>query len=118
MTKRAQREHIFKMLFRKDFHEPADLFEQTEFYLSALEEAEDGEKKMLQERLQVISEKQGEVDVLLANATSGWRLETPYPAMRSDCSSGQSAPWNTAGTDDSSFSATVGYFPLEHISAR
>ena len=30
---------------------------------------------MLQERLQVICEKQGEVDVLLANATSGWRLE-------------------------------------------
>ena len=75
MTKRAQREHIFKMLFRKDFHEPADLFEQTEFYLSTLEEAEEGEKKMLQERLQAISEKQGEVDVLLADATSGWRLE-------------------------------------------
>ena len=75
MTKRAQREHIFKMLFRKDFHELADLGEQVEFYLSTLEEADEAEKTILRERLQAVSSKQGEVDVLLADATSGWRLE-------------------------------------------
>ena len=38
--------------------------------------------------------------------------------MKSDYSSEASAPWNTAGTGGSSSSATAGYLPLEHISAK
>ena len=49
--------------------------EQVDLYLSALEEADEDEKRILKERLFEVSQRQGEVDVLLADATSGWRLE-------------------------------------------
>ena len=45
-------------------------------------------------------------------------LGKSYPARRSDCFSGLSAPWNSTCTSDSSSSATVRYFPQGHISSR
>ena len=32
MTKREEREHLFKLLFCKDFHDAEELSEQVEFY--------------------------------------------------------------------------------------
>ena len=75
MTKRVQREHIFKMLFCKDFHEPIERKEQTECYLATIEDAREDEAIELKERVEAIVEKQGEIDVILENASSGWRLE-------------------------------------------
>lgn len=62
------------MLFRKDFHEPAELDEQIEFYFQSLEDTDELEMKYVEERFHKITEKLGEIDAILAEATSGWKL--------------------------------------------
>lgn len=74
MTRREIREHLFRMLFRKEFHEPSELNEQLEYYFDTLEAASEEEQSYLQERFNKISEKLGEIDNILAEATSGWKL--------------------------------------------
>lgn len=74
MTRREIREHLFRMLFRKDFHEPAELEEQIAFYFDALEQATEEEENYLKQKFDQIVDKLGEIDVILAEATSGWKL--------------------------------------------
>lgn len=74
MTRREIREHLFRMLFRKEFHEPYELDEQMEYYFESLEEAAEKDQKYLQERFSLISDKLGEIDIILTEATSGWKL--------------------------------------------
>lgn len=74
MTRREIREHLFRMLFRKDFHEADELREQTEFYFESLEEINPKDVTYIKERFNKITEKLGEIDIILAEATSGWKL--------------------------------------------
>lgn len=91
MTRREIREHVFKLLFQREFHEPEEMEEQMDSYftrmvelsaeeindvLAAREMAELKQEDFayIRERYQKIAEKLGEIDVLLAEAASGWRL--------------------------------------------
>ncbi|NLL73709.1 MAG: transcription antitermination factor NusB [Clostridiales bacterium] len=74
MTRRQIREHIFLMLFRKEFHNEQELIEQIEMYLSDLEEPNKEENNYLKERLEAILSKIDEIDKLLTNTASGWTL--------------------------------------------
>lgn len=74
MTRREIREHLFCMLFRKEFHEPSELDEQIEFYFESLERATTEDQKYLVDRFNQITDKLGEIDAILAEATSGWKL--------------------------------------------
>lgn len=74
MTRREIREHVFLMLFRKDFHDSHDLLEQIEIYLSELQEPTIEEATYLNDRFQAILMKLKEVDDMLSEATSGWTL--------------------------------------------
>lgn len=75
MTRREIREHIFLMLFRKDFHNSQDLLEQVEIYLSQLEEATIEERAYLDKRFSAILEKLTEIDKMLSTSASGWTLD-------------------------------------------
>lgn len=74
MNRRAIREHIFLMLFRKDFHDSEDLLEQIQIYLSHLEEPTIEEKAYLNNRLLMIVERLDEIDRRLSTEASGWTL--------------------------------------------
>ncbi len=74
MTRREIREHIFLMLFRKDFHGENELGEQMELYISELETPTMQEYGYLTSRFQAILEKLDEIDVILSEASSGWKL--------------------------------------------
>jgi N utilization substance protein B len=74
VTRREIREHIFLMLFRKDFHDSHDLLEQIEMYLSELREPTIEEATYLTDRFQAILKELKEVDDMLSEATSGWTL--------------------------------------------
>jgi N utilization substance protein B len=91
VTRREIREHIFLMLFRKDFHEASELKEQIELYISEVvnptEEKEqavlhlaDLEKPTAEEfayltsRFQAVVEKLNEIDAILTEVSSGWKL--------------------------------------------
>lgn len=62
------------MLFRKDFHEASELKEQIELYISELEEPTIEEFSYLTVRFQAVIERLDEVDKILSDAASGWKL--------------------------------------------
>ena len=74
MTRREIREHIFIMLFRKDFHDKSELNEQMELYINELEEPSPQEAEFLAKRFQAIAQKLDEIDSIIANVSSGWKL--------------------------------------------
>lgn len=74
MTRREIREHIFLMLFRKDFHEASELDEQMGLYISELEQPTMEEYGYLTERIQSIVGHLAEIDQILSEAASGWKL--------------------------------------------
>ena len=74
MTRREIREHIFLMLFRKDFHEANELDEQMELYLSQLEKPSIEDYAYLTSRFHSVVEHVEEIDQILTEAASGWKL--------------------------------------------
>ena len=74
MTRRETREHIFLMLFRKDFHEVTEMNEQAELYISELEKPTMEEYAYLTSRFHSILDRLGEIDTILSEASSGWKL--------------------------------------------
>lgn len=73
MTKREEREHLFKLLFCKDFHEASEMPEQIEMYQER-EAADPAAFEHLKKKLDAVVAAEGMIDVLLSNAASGWRL--------------------------------------------
>ena len=74
MTRREIREHIFLMLFRKDFHEASEMDEQMELYISSLEKPNIEEYAYLSERFHSVVENLEAIDQILSDASSGWKL--------------------------------------------
>ena len=76
MSRREIREHLFRMLFRKDFHDEVELNEQIDLYFESLEEPEPKEKELeyLKERFNKIIEKLVEIDAILEASSTGWKL--------------------------------------------
>ncbi len=74
MTRREIREHIFLMLFRKDFHEASELNEQVELYMAQLEQPTVEEYGYLTTRFQAVINNLEEIDEILSGASTGWKL--------------------------------------------
>lgn len=74
MTRREIREHIFLMLFRKDFYNTEELNEQMKLYMTELEEASQEENSYLEQRFQSVVEKSCEIDAILSDISIGWKL--------------------------------------------
>ncbi|MBR6642376.1 MAG: transcription antitermination factor NusB [Lachnospiraceae bacterium] len=74
MTKREEREHLFKLLFCKDFHDVAELKEQIELYQAQQVEGTEEEFAPVKAKLEAIVAAEGTIDMILADAADGWRL--------------------------------------------
>lgn len=74
MTRRESREHIFRMLFYKEFHNKEELEEQVDYYISLIETAKEEDILFLKKRFFSILEKIEEIDVIIEEASSGWRI--------------------------------------------
>ncbi len=75
MTRREIREHVFIMLFQSEFHEQVELAEQNQFYSELyMQTATEEEKAYIEQRLEQVREHLGEIDPVLSEATSGWKL--------------------------------------------
>lgn len=74
MTKREEREHLFKLLFCKDFHDAAELSEQVELYQEQRELESSEEFEPVKKKLDAIVAAEGTIDMILSDAASGWRL--------------------------------------------
>lgn len=75
MSRREIREHLFRMLFRKDFHEEIELNEQIDLYFESLEEPKQEDLVYLKERFNKIINVLDEIDAILDTASSGWQLK-------------------------------------------
>lgn len=92
MSRRELREHLFRMLFRKDFHDPAELEEQINYYMETMNELidedadnqdqpicfkdlpDEGDLVYLNQKFDKIIEKLDDIDAMLEEASSGWKL--------------------------------------------
>lgn len=69
MTRRQARDHLFRMLFRKEFHKGDELDKQVDFYLESMEDTNE-----LKGRFNNIVEKLPEIDAILTEISAGWKL--------------------------------------------
>lgn len=88
MKRSELREHLFLMLFRKEFHQPEELKEQAMLYLEEseveykrgeisdkeLKAPTEQEKQFLEQRFESVLEKLDEIDTTIDNASVGWKL--------------------------------------------
>lgn len=81
MTRRESREHIFKMLFRRDFFSEEEWKEQAERYLDSLETKEgqaalaESDKEELIGKALAVCEKSDELDARIDEAAEGWKTK-------------------------------------------
>ena len=75
MTRREIREHLFDLLFEGEFYDVEEMDEQTSLYFeNFVSSATEDEIEYIRGRLARIKENLGSIDVLLSEATSGWKL--------------------------------------------
>lgn len=74
MTRRELREHLFKMVFQKEFYGQEELDEQGRLYLTEEGMPEEKEQAELVERCAQVMEHLPEIDALIEQASTGWKL--------------------------------------------
>ena len=75
MSRREIREHLFRMLFHKEFYNSEELEEQIRFYFDNLEKAPTEEQmSQVTERFYAILDKTPEIDEMVEEVSKGWRL--------------------------------------------
>lgn len=76
MSRREQREQLFKLLFRIEFNEKEEMAEQTAFFFEE-EENRVAEEVMIriEEKFHRIMEKLEEIDTALNEKVKGWNTE-------------------------------------------
>ncbi len=74
MRRSEIREHVFKLLFRVEFYEAAELAEQDKLYFEPLEIMPEDEK-LISSRTKLIEEKLPELDKKIEELCVGWRKE-------------------------------------------
>lgn len=77
MSRRQMREHIFKILFRREFHQIDEMDGQIELYMeSAAEEGLSGEDAdEILSRIKAVLSYIDEIDEKIAAVTEGWTMQ-------------------------------------------
>lgn len=75
MKRSELREHLFLMLFRKDFHEVEELKEQGQLYLETIEAPKEKELEYLEKRFTDVLLHVDEIDSMIEEASKGWQLK-------------------------------------------
>lgn len=74
MSRRELRERVFKLLFRIEFNDAADMPEQVAFFFQAEEAMDDSAREEIGGKYAAISEKKDELDRLLDEKATGWSV--------------------------------------------
>ncbi|MCI8550162.1 MAG: transcription antitermination factor NusB [Lachnospiraceae bacterium] len=74
MNRRELREHVFRMLFRREFFAlAADFEEQVQMYLEELSPLEEKDRSYMQEKIDAIYASVPELDSKLNEVARGWK---------------------------------------------
>ena len=74
MRRSEIREHVFKLLFRVEFHDAAELAEQDKLYFEPLELTPE-HRKLISDRTRLIEDKLPEIDKRIEELSVGWKKE-------------------------------------------
>lgn len=74
MGRREMREHIFKLLFLREFNQSEEMPEQIRMYFESLEELAPMNEAYMQNKYEKILERLAEIDEILNQASSGWKV--------------------------------------------
>ena len=77
MSRREMREHLFKMLFRTEFHDQIELNEQIQLYfesLEVLERPKTDDCEYISNRCKAVVELYPQIDAMIEEASNGWKL--------------------------------------------
>lgn len=72
MTRSLMREHIFKILFRVEFHSREEMEEQAGFYFDEVKNASEGEILQITNKALAIADRLSEIDEQINNVSEGW----------------------------------------------
>lgn len=75
MSRRRVREHIFTLLFQKEFAQPEEEQERIDLYLEQHSNIKEEEKQFILTAIRGVSTKLHEIDDLLSRYSKGWKLE-------------------------------------------
>ena len=73
MSRTALRQHIFKLLFRVEFNDRAEMQEQELLYFELSDDISEEDRRYILEKYQAIVDKLEEIDALLNELSSGWK---------------------------------------------
>ena len=73
MSRSELREHIFRMLFRIEFNNEAEMSEQETLYFDLLDDFSEKEQEYILNKYKAIKEKVEEIDNLLNELSEGWK---------------------------------------------
>lgn len=74
MSRRELREHLFRMLFRKEFHDQRELNEQIDMYFDSIEEPKEKDIMYLREKINKVVARIEEIDQIIESCSAGWKL--------------------------------------------
>lgn len=74
MGRREMREHIFKLLFLREFNQSEEMPEQIRMYFESLEELAPMNEAYMQNKYEKILECLAEIDGILNQSSSGWKV--------------------------------------------
>ena len=69
------REHIFKLLFLREFNEAAEMPEQIKLYFDNMEELAPADQAYMEDKYNKIQEHLEEIDQLLNEISTGWKTK-------------------------------------------
>lgn len=73
MTRRELRENVFKMLFRVEFHEEAEMNEQMDLFGEELGNLKEADLEYIQSKCNNIFEHLSEIDQAINEKSQGWK---------------------------------------------
>ena len=75
MGRREMREHIFKLLFLREFNEAEEMPQQIKLYFDAMEDLGPTEQAYMEDKYGKVREHLEEIDNLLNEKSTGWKTK-------------------------------------------
>lgn len=75
MTRREQRENIFKLLFKLEFNSVDEMEEQIRFSLDTANNISDEDRSYIVDKTNKIIDIKEEIDGIIADISDGWSIE-------------------------------------------
>ncbi|NLK20927.1 MAG: transcription antitermination factor NusB [Epulopiscium sp.] len=75
MSRRRMREHIFTLLFQREFAQSDEIEERIQLYFEQNPQIKDRQKEYILEEIQGMNEKLDKIDKILSKHSKGWAIE-------------------------------------------